>query len=54
MANARSGQSLGAGYVGNIVALRNMVLGRFTVPGRTMEVLRGGDFTSDTLFAPLP
>ena len=54
MANALSGQSLSAGYVGNIVALRDMVLGRFTVPGRTMEVLRGRDFTSDTLFAPLP
>ena len=54
MANARSGQSLSAGFVGNVVALRDVVLGRFTVPTRTEEVLRGGDFTGDSLFAPLP
>ena len=54
MANARAGQSLSAGYVGNIVALRDTVLGRFTVPKRTMEILRGGDFTGNSLFAPLP
>ena len=54
MANARSAQSLSAGYVGNIVALRDEVIGRFSVPPRTKEVLRGGDFTGDSLFAPLP
>ena len=54
MANARTGQSLSAGYVGNMVALRDSVLGRFTVPKRTREILRGGDFTGDSLFAPLP
>ena len=41
MANARTGQSLSAGYVGNIVNLRDAVLGRFTVPKRTQEILRG-------------
>ena len=30
MSNARSGQSLSAGFVGNIVALRDVVLGRFS------------------------
>ena len=54
MANARTGQSLSAGYVGNLVNLRDAVLGRFTVPKRTQEILRGGDFTGDSLFAPLP
>ena len=54
MANARAGQSLSAGYVGNILALRDVVLGRFSVPKRTKEFLRGGDFSGDTLFSPLP
>ena len=45
MANVSNTQSLAAAYVGNIVALRDVVLGRFTVPERTKEVLKGGDFT---------
>ena len=54
MANARSGQSLGAGYVGNVVALRDVVLDRFRAEERTLNTLRGGDFTGPSLFGPLP
>ena len=54
MANSRCGQSLAAGYVGNVVALRDVVLDRFTTKQRTINVLRGGDFSGPSLFGPLP
>ena len=54
MANSRCGQSLAAGYVGNVVALRDVVLDRFTTKQRTIYVLRGGDFSGPSLFGPLP
>ena len=54
MANSRCGQSLAAGYVGNVVALRDVVLDRFTTEQRTTNVLRGGDFSGPSLFGPLP
>ena len=54
MANSRCGQSLSAGYVGNVVALRDVVLDRFTTDERTTNVLRGGDFSGPSLFGPLP
>ena len=54
MANSRCGQSLAAGYVGNVVALRDTVLDRFTTEPRTTNVLRGGDFSGPSLFGPIP
>ena len=54
MANSHCGQSLAAGYVGNVVALRDVVLDRFTTKQRTTNVLRGGDFSGPSLFGPLP
>ena len=54
MANARCGQSLAAGYVGNVVALRDVVLDRFTTEPRTTNILRAGDFSGPSLFGPLP
>ena len=54
LANARLEQSLTAAYVGNIVALRDVVISKFVVPVRTLEMLRGGDFSTDMLFGPLP
>ena len=54
MANSRCGQSLAAGYVGNVVALRDVVLDRFNTKQRTTNVLRGGDFSGPSLFGPLP
>ena len=54
MANSRCGQSLSAGYVGNVVALRDVVLDRFTTDECTTNVLRGGDFSGPSLFGPLP
>ena len=54
LANTRLGQSLTAAFVGNAVALRDTVLDKFVVPSRTREVLRGGDFSTETLFGPLP
>ena len=54
MAYSRCGQSLAAGYVGNVVALRDVVLDRFTTKQRTTNVLRGSDFSGPSLFGPLP
>ena len=54
MANSRCGQSLAAGYVGYVVALRDVVLDRFTTKQRTTNVLRGSDFSGPSLFGPLP
>ena len=54
LANARLGQSLTAAYVGNTVALRDFVLNGFSVPGQTLDYLRGGDFGTKSLFGPLP
>ena len=54
LANARLQQSLTASYVGNTVALREYVLSSFEVPQRTQEYLRGGDFTTRSLFSPVP
>ena len=53
-ANSRSGQALAAGYVCNVVALRDLVLSRFSTQQRTINILRGGDFTGPSLFGPLP
>ena len=54
MASARTSQSLAAGYVGNVIALRDLVLDRFTTQPRTINVLRGGHFLGPSLFGPLP
>lgn len=55
MANARSGQSLAAGYVCDVIALRDVVLDGFVIKEkRTTNILRGGDFSGPSLFGPLP
>ena len=52
--NQRSGQSILAALVCNKVALRDVVLRRFSVPDTSRAILRGSDFKSDKLFGPLP
>ena len=52
--NQRSGQSILAALVCNKVALRDVVLRRFSVPDTSRALLRGSDFKSDKLFGPLP
>ena len=52
--HARSDQSLSAAYVGTTVALRDYVLNTFTVPPRSIDYLRGGDFSTKSLFGPIP
>ena len=52
--NQRSGQSILAALVCNKVALRDVVLRRFSVPDTSKAILRGSDFKSDKLFGPLP
>ena len=39
---SRCGQSLAAGYVGNVIALRDVVLDRFTTDVRVALLLTGG------------
>ena len=53
-ANARSQQSLTAAFVTDTVALRDYVLNNFVVNERTLGYLRGGDFSTRSLFGPLP
>ena len=54
LATARSQQSLSAAFVSNTVALRDYVMNVFTVPDRTRNYLRGGDFGTPSLFGPVP
>ena len=52
--NQRSGESILDALVCNRVALRDVVLRRFSVPDTSRALLRGSDFKSDSLFGPLP
>ena len=54
MSNARCGQSLVAGYVGNVVALRDVVFDRFTSEQLKTNILDGGDFFLIFFFGSLP
>lgn len=54
IANARQAQSITSAYVGNMVLLRDHILDKFVVPPRTRDILRGSDFSTESLFGPLP
>ena len=54
LATARSQQSLSAAFVSNTIALRDYVLNVFEVPQRSLNYLRGGDFSTSSLFGPVP
>ena len=50
----RSGQSQLAAFVTNKLALRDVVLGKFTCQPTSKHILRGSSFLSPNLFGPLP
>ena len=52
--NQRSGQTQVATYVSNKLALRDVVLNRFSSQNTSRDILRGSSFLSHDLFGPLP
>ena len=52
--NQRSGQSQLAAYVANKLALRDVVLGKFSCQNASRNILCGSSFLSPNLFGPLP
>ena len=52
--NQRSGQAQLAAYVSNKLALRDVVLDKFSSQNTSRDILRGSSFLSHNLFGPLP
>lgn len=52
--NQRSGQAQIGSFIANKVALRDLILNKFSTPSISRNILRGSSFLSDKLFGNLP